>query len=162
MTGKQFPSHDRGSSDYFKAGNRYLELSEYARGVGSQRIHPKQLEDFRIPLPPKEIQKKIIAELKTIENDELSTELTHQLTLVKQLRQSFLREAMQGKLTADFRSAHPELIEGENSAQALLEKIKAEKEKSFPLRGNKKGASLAPVGADEIPLRYRMVGFGVS
>lgn len=80
----------------------------------------------------------------------LSTELTHQLALVKQLRQSFLREAMQGKLTADFRSAHPELIEGENSAQALLEKIKVNRNGSLD-RSIKKEKELDPVSEDEIP-----------
>ena len=33
-------------------------------------------------------------------------------------------------LTKKWREEHPELITGENSAQALLEKIKKEKEKS--------------------------------
>lgn len=80
----------------------------------------------------------------------LSTELTHQLALVKQLRQSFLREAMQGKLTADFRSAHPELIEGENSAQALLEKIKVNRNGSLD-RSIKKEKELPPIKEEEMP-----------
>jgi restriction endonuclease S subunit len=58
---------------------------------------------------------------------------------------------MQGKLTADFRSAHPELIEGENSAQALLEKIKAEKKQLIKDGKLKKEKELAPIGEDEIP-----------
>jgi len=81
----------------------------------------------------------------------LSTELTHQLALVKQLRQSFLREAMQGKLTADFRCAHPELIEGENSAQALLEKLKAEKKRLITDEKLKKEKELPPIKEEEIP-----------
>lgn len=105
---------------YFKAGNRFLELTEFARGVGSQRIHPKQLDDLKIPLPPLEIQEKIINELKIFEKDEISTELSHQLSLVKQLRQAFLREAMQGKLGPQDPNDEP--------ASVLLEKIKAEKE----------------------------------
>ncbi len=54
-------------------------------------------------------------------NNQITTELSHQLELIRQLRQAFLREAMQGKLipqdTAD------------ESAEILLGKIKAEKEK---------------------------------
>ena len=57
---------------------------------------------------------------------------------------------MQGKLTADFRSAHPELTEGENSAQALLEKIKVNRNGSLG-RSTKKEKQLSPIGADEIP-----------
>lgn len=76
----------------------------------------------------------------------LSTELSHQLDLVKQLRQSFLREAMQGKLTEDWRASHPELVEGVNSASQLLANIKAEKSKL-----DKKGKVLPPIKDDEIP-----------
>lgn len=65
---------------YFKAGNRFIELADYARGVGSQRIHPKQLADLEIPLPPLEVQEKIINELKVFEKDQISTELNHQLS----------------------------------------------------------------------------------
>jgi len=51
----------------------------------------------------------------------LSAEISHQLDLVKQLRQAFLQEAMQGKLAEhDLKDQY---------ALVLLEKIKAEKEK---------------------------------
>lgn len=48
-------------------------------------------------------------------------ELTHQLDLIKQLRQAFLREAMQGKLVKS--------INSKETGQQLLTKIKAEKAK---------------------------------
>ena len=54
---------------------------------------------------------------------ELDSELTHQLTLIKQLRQAFLREAMQGKL------CQAELVEAKETGQQLLAKIKTEKAK---------------------------------
>lgn len=43
------------------------------------------------------------------------------------LRQSILKKAFEGELTRDWREKHPELITGENSAEKLLERIKAEK-----------------------------------
>ena len=142
---------------FFKAGNRYLELTEFARGVGSQRIHPKQLQDLEIPLPPIDIQTNIIADLETIEKDEISTELTHQLDLVKQLRQAFLREAMQGKLVSQDPNDLPDRQAGEPAA-VLLEKIKAEKERLIkdPPAGRagkkiKKLKSLPPITEKEIP-----------
>jgi type I restriction enzyme, S subunit len=128
---------------FFKAGNRYLELTEFARGVGSQRIHPKQLQALEIPLPPIDIQRKIIAELEIIEKDEVSTQLTHQLDLVKQLRQAFLREAMQGKLVPQDPNDEP--------ASVLLEKIKAEKERLIMEKKIKKQKPLPPITAAEIP-----------
>ncbi|MCE9680327.1 integrase arm-type DNA-binding domain-containing protein [Shewanella sp. AS1] len=49
-------------------------------------------------------------------------------TRVNNLTQSILAKAFRGELTADWRAANPELISGENSTQALLERIKAERE----------------------------------
>lgn len=43
------------------------------------------------------------------------------------LTQSILAKALHGELTAQWRAGNPELISGENSAAALLEKIKAER-----------------------------------
>ena len=39
-----------------------------------------------------------------------------------------LAKAFRGDLTKDWRAANPDLISGENSAEYLLEKIKAERE----------------------------------
>lgn len=66
------------------------------------RLQKDKFFNFQIDLPTLEEQKVLTSKFKTLElrNSELSTELTHQLDLVKQLRQSFLREAMQGKLLA--------------------------------------------------------------
>src|SRR5690606_23006466 len=62
---------------------------------------------------------------------EISTELTHQLDLVKQLRQAFLREAMQGKLVPQDENDEP--------ASVLLEEIKAEKERLIKKKKLKRG-----------------------
>ena len=73
----------------------------------------------------------------------LDTELTHQLDLVKQLRQAFLREAMQGKLVPKDDNDEP--------ASVLLEKIKAEKERLIKEKKIKKQKPLAPINEGEIP-----------
>jgi type I restriction enzyme S subunit len=54
------------------------------------------------------------------------------LERVNNLTQSILAKAFKGELTAGWRAANPELISGENSAEALLEKIKAERERLKP------------------------------
>jgi type I restriction enzyme S subunit len=59
-----------------------------------------------------------ISQLKQLD---ISSELTHQLDLIKQLRQAFLREAMQGKLVKSTNT--------KETGQQLLAKIKAEKAK---------------------------------
>jgi len=80
-----------------------------------------------------------------INSKEITTELNGQLDLIKQLRQSFLREAMQGKL---IKSKH---IEGQETGQQLLERIKTEKAKLISEKKLKKEKELAPITAVEIP-----------
>lgn len=129
--------------------NREKELVARMKGMANVSLPLKEIALIEIPLPPVTEQLKFVEEYKQLETakNKLDVELTHQLSLVKQLRQSFLREAMQGKLTAEFRSANPEGIEGENSAQALLNKIVA------LAQSTKKGKELAPISEDEIPFK---------
>lgn len=77
--------------------------------------------------------------------------LDEQLTLLKQLRQAILQEAIAGKLTAAWREKHPELISGENHASKLLEKIKAEKERLIREGKIKKDKPLTPISDAEKP-----------
>lgn len=73
----------------------------------------------------------------------LNNEFSNQLSLVKQLRQAFLREAMQGKLVPQDPNDEP--------ASVLLEKIKAEKEQLIKEKKIKKEKPLPPISEDEIP-----------
>jgi len=61
------------------------------------------------------------------------------LSRVNNLTQSILAKAFRGELTADWRAANPELISGENSAEALLARIKAERDKVKPTKKAKAG-----------------------
>jgi type I restriction enzyme S subunit len=74
---------------------------------------------------------------------ELSSELTHQLTLVKKLRQQLLQDAVQGKLVAQNAKDEP--------ASELLKKIKADKEKLIAEKKLKKEKQLPPIKPEEIP-----------
>jgi type I restriction enzyme S subunit len=59
--------------------------------------------------------------------------------------------AVQGKLTRAWRGRHPELVEREHSAQALLERIKAEKAQLIADKKIKKEKPLPAIKEDEIP-----------
>lgn len=54
-------------------------------------------------------------------------QVNNALARVNNLTQSILAKAFRGELTAQWRAENPDLISGENSAAALLEKIKAER-----------------------------------
>jgi type I restriction enzyme S subunit len=77
------------------------------------------------------------------QSNELSTELTHQLTLVKKLRQQLLQDAVQGKLVEQNPTDEP--------ASELLKKIKAEKEKLIAEKKLKKEKELPSINPEEIP-----------
>lgn len=91
-----------------------------------------------------EVEQKVIALHETqLKGVELANELTHQLTLVKKLRQQLLQDAVQGKLVAQ----HPK----DEPASVLLEKIKAEKEQLIAEKKIKKEKPLPPIKPEEIP-----------
>ena len=70
---------------------------------------------------------------------------------LSQLRQRILQEAIEGKLTVEWREQNPALISGNNHASKLLEKIKAEKERLIKEGKIKKDKPLAPITEDEKP-----------
>lgn len=108
----------------------------------TQRIRLQKDKFFNtvIKLPSLLEQKLITKQLQSIKRSQgdITHELNNQQDLVKKLRQSFLQEAMQGKLT--------EQKKEDGNARDLLEKIKAEKAKSA-----KKEKPLPPIKEEEIP-----------
>lgn len=124
----------------------YDELNKIeTTGSAQKSIHERQILEIEIPLPNLEEQKQFVAELTKLKNGglEISSELTHQLDLIMQLRQAFLREAMQGKLVKS-RNA-------EETGKQLLEKIKAEKAQLIAEKKLKKEKELPTITEDEIP-----------
>ena len=124
----------------------YDELNKIeTTGSAQKSIHERQILEIEIPLPDLEEQKLFVKELTKLKNSgiEISYELSHQLSFIKQLRQAFLREAMQGLLVITETN-------GETGAE-LLEKIKAEKAQLIKDKKLKKEKELPPISDDEIP-----------
>ena len=107
---------------FFKKGAFYLKLESLAKGVGSKRIHPKQIFELDIFLPSKEEQRKVLDEIEKaeIKNQELIKEIESQEENITRLRESILQDAVQGKLTKDWRQHNPNIV----PASDLLKKIK--------------------------------------
>lgn len=128
---------------YLEVISRLLILQDQIKAVGSTNyaaIRPANVLNWDIPITninkQKEIEK-LFDSTRAIGNS-LSNEFSNQQDLLTQLRQSFLREAMQGKLVKqDPKDGH---------AKDLLHKIKAEKAKS-----GRKERELPPITPEEIP-----------
>lgn len=124
--------------------NREKELVSRMRGMANVTLPMKEIANIEVPLPPLEEQIKFVAEYKKLEtaNNTLSEEITNQLDLVKQLRQAFLREAVQGKLV--------EQSPNDESALELLAKIEVEKEQLIKVKKIRKQKPLPPISEEEI------------
>ncbi|WLD58521.1 hypothetical protein NFC81_01690 [Salinispirillum sp. LH 10-3-1] len=59
--------------------------------------------------------------------DRIEQQVNNALARVNNLTQSILAKAFRGELTEEWRKENPELISGEHSAEALLERVKAER-----------------------------------
>lgn len=67
--------------------------------------------------------------------------------LLKSVKQAILQQAIQGKLTEDWRKQNPNI----EPASELLKRIKAEKEKLIKEKKLRKERPLPPITQEEIP-----------
>ena len=112
-------------------GRHYLRNS-LSTSAGQNTINQKSVKGLEFRLPPLEIQDKIIQTVKQFfaYADQIEKSVATAKARVDHLTQSILHQAFTGNLTAEWREQNPELITGDNSAEALLAKIKAEKKKA--------------------------------
>ncbi|WP_406818815.1 restriction endonuclease subunit S [Proteus mirabilis] len=110
--------------------NKILSIVR-ARTMGSTvpRINMSDIKSYPIPLPSLSEQHEIICSVEQLfaYADTIEKQVNNALSRVNNLTQSILAKAFRGELTAQWRAENPDLISGENSAAALLEKIKAER-----------------------------------
>ncbi len=141
------------SVEYFK---RFLKspafiqlLKEQVKGGIKTEIKPKHLLPLEILLPDKKEQLAILNRFQRIENEDadLKSELIHQQTLLKKLRQQILQEAIEGRLTADWRAQNPDV----EPASELLKRIAAEKTQLVKDKKIKAQKPLPPIADKEKP-----------
>ena len=138
--------------DYFKYFVKSPEfiaaLQKQVKGGIKTEIKPKHLLPLEISIPDlqtqQEIVKKISLQLKKTE--QLSVEIESQKNYIKQLRQNILQEAIEGKLTADWRKQNPvQKGNPDYDAEALFEQIQKER------NNEKKQKELSPITDEEKP-----------
>lgn len=107
-----------------------FELRKNAKlAVNQASINQNDVKNCIILLPNINEQKEIIRRVNIYFSyaDKVSENVFRALSKVNIIDQAILAKAFRGELTAQWREENPELISGINSAEALLEKITAEK-----------------------------------
>ena len=92
----------------------------------------KELKSIIIPSISLDEQAEIISRVEELfaYADQIEQRVKDAQSRVNLLTQSILAKAFRGELTAEWREQNPDLISGENSAEALLARIRAEREAS--------------------------------
>jgi type I restriction enzyme S subunit len=140
--------------------HRYLQFYKdrkivpLMRGAANVSLAAWDIAKIEIPVPPIEKQRSLIQlfnklyDFDSIFEDEVAT----QSDIIAKIRQAVLQEAIEGKLTADWRKSNP-VRKGDvgYDAAALLEKIKAEKQKRIVEGKIRKEKKLAPIKVEDVP-----------
>ena len=127
----------------------FSDLGKNDNATAQPVVSGKKIYPLVIPLPPLSEQKRIVEKLEDIlplvdeygKNEEILSEMNQKLP--KQIRQSILQYAVQGKLVEQNSQDEP--------ASELLKRIKAEKEQVIKEGKIKKEKPLPPITQDEIP-----------
>lgn len=115
-------------------------LERFAPATAQKNINLKVLNELRLPFPPLEEQTEIVRRVEQLFAfaDQIEQRVKAAQSRVNHLTQSILAKAFRGELTADWREQHPELISGENSAEALLACIQTERAAQTPAKRTRK------------------------
>ena len=125
------------------------QFIEKTNQLGQPKLAIIRIKNTIVPLPPLAEQKRIVEKLEEIlplideygKNEEILSKMNQKLP--KQIRQSILQYAVQGKLVEQNPQDEP--------ASELLKRIKAEKEQLIKDGKIKKEKPLPPITQDEIP-----------
>ncbi|MEH3114863.1 restriction endonuclease subunit S [Pedobacter terrae] len=127
--------------------NKENELVARMKGMANVTLPIKEIAKIEIPLPSLADQLEFVEKYNLLETDSrlIELEFQEQISLVKQLRQAFLFEAMQGKL------CHPKTVEDHETGEQLLALIKAEKDQQLKDKKISKEKGLPPITQEEMP-----------
>ena len=115
-----------------------------SRSTGNQQsmrnIGQKALLDIDLPKPSDEELNEIVCRVEQLFTfaEQIEQRVKYAQSRVNHLTQSILAKAFRGELTAAWREQNPDLISGENSAQALLARIKIERANTIKGKARKK------------------------
>ncbi len=121
-------------------------LQKQVKGGIKTEIKPKHLLPLEITIPDLQTQQEIVKKisLQLQKTEQFFEEIESQKKYAKLLRQNILQDAIEGKLTEDWRKTHP-VIKGDPyyDVEALFEHISKERD------NKKKQKKLSPITDDE-------------
>jgi len=125
---EQFPGATRFVQYYLQLIK--IDLLAAAKGVAVQNISSKTIENWQMPIPPLEQQKRIVAKIEELFShiDAGIEALNKAKQLLKQYRQSVLKAAVTGELTKEWREQNKDKLE---PASQLLERILQERRQKW-------------------------------
>ena len=114
-----------------------------------KRVDEDFFLNYQVNLPPLPDQHNLIKQINKgrIKLALAQHEITHQQSLLAKLKQAILQEAIQGKLTADWRAAHSDV----EPASQLLHRIQAEKARLIAAKKLRPEKPLPKITPAEIP-----------
>lgn len=134
---------------FFKSPEFSDLLKEQIPGGIKTELKPKHILPLQVKLPKLSEQIIVANRLNRfqLEHLKLEHEITHQESLLAKLKQAILQEAIQGKLTVDWRAAHPDV----EPASQLLQRIQAEKARLIAGKKLRSERLLPKITAAEVP-----------
>lgn len=114
-----------------------------------KRVDEDFFLNFEVNLPPLPEQHDLIKKINKARSSVgiVQREIKHQQALLDKLKQAILQEAIQGKLTADWRAVNPDV----EPARELLQRIQAEKARLIAEKKTRKEKPLPAITPEEIP-----------
>lgn len=127
---------------YLESPQIFKHASDVATGTAQKTVSLSSLRNFELSVPSLKEQAVIVHRVEQLfaYADTIEKQVNNALTRLNNLTQSILAKAFRGELTAQWRAENPSLISGENSATALLERIKAERAASSGKKSSRKKA----------------------
>jgi type I restriction enzyme S subunit len=116
---------------------------------GVNNINSKELAALSFEAPSLEEQPEIVRRVEELFAfaDQVEQRVKDAQARINNMTQSILAKAFRGELTADWRATNPDIITGENSAEALLARIKAEREELAIANKGKKTTVKKKIGS---------------
>jgi len=134
------------------ASTAVYRINDVTSSVTVKHLSSRSIEEIPLPLPPKEFQQRLVAEIEKQFSrlDEAVANLKRVKANLKRYKTAVLKAAVEGKLTEDWRKQHLNI----EPASKLLERILAERRKKWTGRGEYKEPAAPEASNLTLPKRW--------